>query len=84
MWILLFGDETGDESFIQGTMVWWLGRMVNVAKRLSDENWTAVGEEMIACLAQKQGKAGYFEEILQRWRHELMAAPLSWWPEPVT
>lgn len=83
MWILLFGDETNDEALKQSVLVWWVGRMTNVAKRLSDESWTRISGVMVSSLARETDGKSNFSEDLQRWQKELMQAPLSWWPEPV-
>ena len=83
MWILLFGDETSDEALKQSVLVWWVGRMTNVAKRLSDNSWMLISKVMVSCLARETDEEGMFREDLQRWQEELMQAPLSWWPESV-
>jgi hypothetical protein len=83
MWILLFGDETGDEALKQSVLVWWVGRMTNVAKRLSEESWMQVSQVMVSCLAKESDSEGTFSEELRRWGKELVQAPLSWCPEPV-
>ena len=83
MWILLFGDETSDEALKQSVLVWWVGRMTNVAKRLSDNSWMLISKVMVSCLARETDEEGIFREDLQRWQEELMQAPLSWWPESV-
>lgn len=83
MWILLFGDETADDAFRQSVMVWWVGRMTNIAKRLNDDSWAQISKLMVGCLAQESYEENTFQEDLRRWQTELMQAPFSWWPEPV-
>lgn len=82
MWILLFGDETGDEALRQSVLVWWVGRMTNVAKRLGGESWMEISEVMVSCLAKEPDNGVMFEADLRRWQTELVQAPLSWCPEP--
>ena len=77
------GDETNDEALKQSVLVWWVGRMTNVAKRLSDDSWMLISKVMVSCLARETDEDGSFREDLQRWQEELMQAPLSWWPESV-
>lgn len=83
MWILLFGDETGDEVLRQSVLGWWVGRMTNVAKRLSEESWMQISRVMVSCLAKESDSEGTFSEELRRWQKELVQAPLSWRPELV-
>jgi hypothetical protein len=83
MWILLFGDETGDEALRQSVLVWWVGRMTNVAKRLGEGSWLEVSRLMVRCLARECDDEGTFKGDLARWQRELVQAPLNWCPEAV-
>ena len=76
MWILLFGDEDAEQDFNQGRLTWWVGRILNVAKRLSELSWTEVGDLMLKCLTRSTVRND-FESWLSALRKELLLAPLS-------
>lgn len=80
MWLLLFGDEDSERAFNQSQLTWWVGRTLNVAKRLSEKSWDEVMELMLRCLAMKnasrEAEEG-FESWLTELHKELLAAPLS-------
>lgn len=80
MWILLFGDEDSERSFNQSQLTWWVGRTLNVAKRLKEKSWEDVMALMLRCLmmkkASKEEQEG-FEGWLNELHKELLAAPLS-------
>jgi hypothetical protein len=78
MWLLLFGDEDSERVFNQSQLTWWVGRTLNVAKRLSEKSWDEVLERMLLCLIiKKAAKEEDFERWLNELHKELLAAPLS-------
>jgi hypothetical protein len=80
MWLLLFGDEDSERAFNQSQLTWWVGRTLNVAKRLSEKSWDDVSELMLTCLVIKRPTKGDeegFEGWLNELHKELLAAPLS-------
>jgi hypothetical protein len=80
MWLLLFGDEDSERAFNQSQLTWWVGRTMNVAKRLSDKSWDEVTQVMLRCLVIKkatQKEEERFEGWLNELHKELLAAPLS-------
>ena len=80
MWLLLFGDEESERAFNQSQLTWWVGRTLNVAKRLSEKSWDEITSLMLRCLvvksATKEEDEG-FEAWLNELHKELLAAPLS-------
>lgn len=80
MWILLFGDDEAERAFNQSQLTWWVGRTLNIAKRLSERSWIEVSELMLRCLKQtvpSQEEPQDFAEWLNSLHKELLAAPIS-------
>lgn len=79
MWLLLFGDEDSERTFNQSQLTWWVGRTLNVAKRLSEKSWDEVLERMLLCLMIKKptDEEEAFDKWLNELHKELLAAPLS-------
>lgn len=80
MWILLFGDDEGEEDYGQSSMTWRIGRWTNVAKRLSKGSWDELQMYMVNCLTgerQAWDSESGFDEWVEGVRKELTEAPLS-------
>ncbi len=80
MWILLFGDDESERTFNQSQLTWWVGRTLNVAKRLTEQSWNDVHSLMLRCLeigrSSPEEEEG-FETWLTALHTELLSAPLS-------
>ena len=80
MWLLLFGDEEAERAYNQSQLTWWVGRTLNVAKRLCEKSWDGVMELMLSCLMIKRATeedGDGFEGWLSELHKELLTAPLS-------